>query len=131
MARRLSRKWITAAAVTIATLAMGAVALAAVPTGAATAPNTIVMDGARLPAIRQSLAHHPSSTVSADLSRLRKSADADLTAGPWPVMNKKQKPPSGDKHGYYSQAPYWWPGPGGCPYVQKDGQRNPGRGQDQ
>ncbi|MDW6058628.1 alginate lyase family protein [Streptomyces sp. FXJ1.4098] len=52
--------------------------------------------------------------------------------GPWTVTDKDQVPPSGDKHDYFSQAPYWWPtqpktedNPYGCPYVQKDGQRNP------
>jgi hypothetical protein len=37
-------------------------------------------------------------------------------------------PPSGDKHDYMSQAPYFWPDPSkpdGKPYVRKDGQRNP------
>ncbi|MET7442904.1 alginate lyase family protein, partial [Streptomyces sp. NPDC005568] len=40
--------------------------------------------------------------------------------------------PGGDVHDYLSQAPYWWPSqprtadnPWGCPYVQRDGQRNP------
>lgn len=38
----------------------------------------------------------------------------------------------GDPHDYLSQAPYWWPSqpksadnPWGCPYVQRDGERNP------
>jgi hypothetical protein len=48
-------------------------------------------------------------------------------------MDKPQVPPSGDKHDYMSQAPYWWPSkpmtpdnPLGCPYIQKDGPRYPG-----
>jgi hypothetical protein len=37
-------------------------------------------------------------------------------------------PPSGDKHDYLSQAPYFWPDPtkkDGLPYIRKDGERNP------
>ena len=44
------------------------------------------------------------------------------------VMDKKQVPPSGDKHDYMSQAPYWWPDPAkanGLPYIRRDGERNP------
>jgi len=43
-------------------------------------------------------------------------------------MDKQQIPPSGDKHDYMSQAPYWWPNPNspdGLPYIRRDGQRNP------
>jgi hypothetical protein len=44
------------------------------------------------------------------------------------VMNKTPLPPSGDKHDYMSQAPYWWPDPtktDGKPYIRRDGDRNP------
>ena len=44
------------------------------------------------------------------------------------VMDKKDVPPSGDKHDYMSLAPYWWPDPskqGGVPYMRKDGEVNP------
>jgi hypothetical protein len=37
-------------------------------------------------------------------------------------------PPSGDKHDYMSQAPYFWADPskpGGLPYIRRDGERNP------
>jgi len=37
-------------------------------------------------------------------------------------------PPSGDKHDYMSQAPYFWPDPSkpkGLPYIRHDGQHNP------
>ena len=43
-------------------------------------------------------------------------------------MDKTITPPSGDKHDYMSQAPYWWPDPAkadGRPYIRRDGQRNP------
>jgi hypothetical protein len=44
------------------------------------------------------------------------------------VMNKKKMPPSGDKHDYMSQAPYWWADStkkNGLPYIRRDGERNP------
>ena len=51
-----------------------------------------------------------------------------LSFAPVSVMDKTTTPPSGDKHDYMSQAPYWWPDPsrpGGRPYIRKDGVRNP------
>jgi hypothetical protein len=43
-------------------------------------------------------------------------------------MDKGFTPPSGDKHDYMSQAPYFWydsTKPNGLPYMRKDGVRNP------
>ena len=51
-----------------------------------------------------------------------------MHAGPFSVMEKKQTPPSGDKHDYMSMGPYWWPNPStpnGLPYVRRDGETNP------
>jgi hypothetical protein len=64
---------------------------------------------------------------SADAALLR-DAEAALAFGPVSVMDKTAVPPSGDKHDYMSQAPYWWPDPakpGGLPYIRRDGERNP------
>jgi len=44
------------------------------------------------------------------------------------VVQKRTTPPSGDKHDYQSQAPYWWPDPekpNGLPYIWRDGRVNP------
>lgn len=60
--------------------------------------------------------------------QLLKDADAALKFGPVSVMEKTNKPPSGDKHDYMSLAPYFWPDPNkpdGLPYIRKDGQTNP------
>jgi hypothetical protein len=59
-------------------------------------------------------------------------ADAEraLKQRPLSVMDKSGMPASGDKHDYYSLAPYWWPAPGkpgGKPYVRDDGKVNPER----
>ncbi len=59
---------------------------------------------------------------------LIKDADKALEFGPVSVMEKKNIPPSGDKHNYMSLAPYFWPNPDtkdGMPYIRKDGQTNP------
>ena len=59
---------------------------------------------------------------------LMNDADKALAFGPVSVMEKKNIPPSGDKHDYMSLAPYHWPDPNkpeGLPYIRKDGQTNP------
>ena len=59
---------------------------------------------------------------------LIKDADKALEFGPVSVMEKKNSPPSGNKHDYMSLAPYFWPDPNkpdGLPYIRKDGQTNP------
>jgi hypothetical protein len=55
-------------------------------------------------------------------------ADRALEMEPVSVVQKAVTPPSGDKHDYMSQAPYWWPDPAsadGKPYIRRDGERNP------
>jgi hypothetical protein len=58
------------------------------------------------------------------LAHLRADADHALQAKPVSVMDKSRTPPSGDKHDYISQAPYWWPDPSkpdGLPFIRHDG----------
>jgi len=109
------------------------VAIAVTPTATppqppASGPSTAVLDGAALALNRQAVATGD-SRLQGELATLLAAANGELTAGPWSVMDKKEVPPSGDRHDYLSQAPYWWPNPAGdangCPYVQRDGQRNP------
>jgi len=62
------------------------------------------------------------------LARLELDAQKALTSGPFSVVTKTVTPPSGDKHDYMSQAPYFWPDPNrpnGLPYIRRDGERNP------
>ena len=94
-------------------------------------PQTVVLDGPRL-ALTRLLVRAGVPVLRRELATLRTRADAYLTQGPWSVTDKPQLPPSGDKHDYLSQAPYWWPtepktadNPWGCPYVQRDGVTNP------
>ena len=60
--------------------------------------------------------------------KLIKNADNALKYKLVSVMDKKDLPPSGDKHDYMSIGPYWWPDPSklnGQPYIRKDGEVNP------
>ncbi len=60
--------------------------------------------------------------------QLLKDADNALKYKVVSVMDKKDLPPSGDKHDYMSIGPYWWPDPSkpnGQPYIRKDGEVNP------
>ncbi|MER5222944.1 alginate lyase family protein [Streptomyces flaveus] len=130
---------------TVGLLSLGVAILsllvAAVPTGAAVpagtvvaeqrVPRTVVLDGKRLVHAKQRL-NQGDPVRRRALADLVRQADNWLGQGPWSVTDKAQTPPSGDKHDYLSQAPYWWPSqpktpdnPLGCPYVSKDGQRNP------
>ena len=67
-------------------------------------------------------------SIMAAYKALIKDADKALQFGPVSVMEKKNDPPSGDKHDYMSLAPYFWPDPnkpGGLPYIRRDGETNP------
>ena len=70
----------------------------------------------------------PQPGVAPALAKLERDAQKALTAGPFSVVTKTVTPPSGDKHDYMSQAPYFWPDPksaNGLPYIRRDGERNP------
>ncbi len=91
------------------------------------APDTVVIDGYRLVDARAAL-KSGDITLNAALKHLVAQADSWLGQGPWTVTSKTKPPPGGTIHDYASQAPYWWPNPNttdGCPYIQKDGVRNP------
>ena len=62
------------------------------------------------------------------VASLRAQADRLLDLPLLSVMDKSITPPSGSKHDYMSQAPYFWydsSKPNGLPYIRRDGQRNP------
>jgi hypothetical protein len=121
------------AAVTIA-ISTGVVAAMSAPASASRPsplPRTVTLDSAQLlvTKVRYQLRD---PAVVAPMHTLLGQADADLSAGPWTIATKTQLPPSGDPHDYLSEAPYWWPtqpktadNPWGCPYIQRDGVRNP------
>ncbi|WP_329114281.1 alginate lyase family protein [Streptomyces sp. NBC_01465] len=121
--------------------AVAAIAAVLVPTASSaeaaphhkgpSAPRTPVIDGKRLEQARARLAHGDPALRTA-VKSLTAQADSWLGQGPWTVVDKPKPAPGGDVHDYLSQAPYWWPSqpktadnPWGCPYVQRDGVRNP------
>ena len=90
------------------------------------APRVFLEDGvmiARLKAAPASDARRQEVVAAAVAS-----ADKAMHEGPFSVMQKAVTPPSGDKHDYMSQAPYFWPDPSkpnGLPYIRHDGEHNP------
>ncbi len=96
---------------------------------APTPPKTLVLDGVTLAQNAQALKTGGAPDKVKALEQLVEKANAVLKAGTvYSVMQKTQLPPSGNKHDYMSQGPYWWPDPSkpdGKPYIRKDGQRNP------
>lgn len=90
-----------------------------------TIPQTLVLEGEIL---AKNLAESKLKLNPA-IVEIVKDAEKIVKSGKlYSVMNKQQNPPSGDKHDYMSQAPYWWADPSkpnGLPYIRRDGERNP------
>jgi len=90
-------------------------------------PATFLMDADRLVALKKKYQQQDAATVAL-INDLKKEADKFLDMKPVSVMDKTINPPSGNKHDYMSQAPYFWydsSKPNGLPYIRRDGQRNP------
>jgi len=89
-------------------------------------PRVFLYDGAILAKLKSKDASDPRRQ---EVVRAAKAAaDRAMTEGPFTVTQKAVTPPSGDKHDYISQAPYFWPDPtkpNGLPYIRRDGEHNP------
>ncbi|MEP6903807.1 MAG: alginate lyase family protein [Actinomycetota bacterium] len=62
------------------------------------------------------------------IAKLESEANKALKTEVLSIVTKLADPPSGDRHDYMSQAPYFWRNPAtpnGLPYIRKDGERNP------
>ena len=93
----------------------------------ASVPRVFLLDPQKLVETKQRVLKGDKSFEAA-LAKLEADAKAALKAEPLSVVNKEVTPPSGDKHDYMSQAPYWWPNPdtpNHLPYVRRDGEHNP------
>lgn len=93
----------------------------------ATAPRVFLLDAKQLRTTKQHI-HDGDKSYAPAWTRLEREAQKALTTGPFSVVAKEPTPPSGDKHDYMSQAPYFWPDPNrktGLPYIRRDGERNP------
>ena len=91
------------------------------------APRVYLMDAKNLKATKEKIAKHDPSVEPA-LQKIQADAKKVMKEGVYSVTTKGVTPPSGDKHDYMSQAPYFWPDPAkkdGLPYIRKDGERNP------
>jgi hypothetical protein len=94
---------------------------------AAAPPAFLLLDPAAMAAYKKAYqaGHQPEA---AQVQQVLRTAGQALEHAPYSIATKTQTPPSGDKHDYQSQAPYWWPDPSrpdGKPYIQKDGLHNP------
>ncbi len=86
-----------------------------------------IYDLAQLQKVKNKIKENDKDFQQAYLQLLANAKKA-LNYGPVSVMDKKEFPPSGNKHDYMSLAPYHWPNPNtkdGLPYIRKDGQTNP------
>ena len=90
-------------------------------------PRVFLLDAKQLETTKQRI-HDGDKSFAPALAKLERDARKALTQGPFSVVTKSVTPPSGDKHDYMSQAPYFWPDkntPDGLPYIRRDGERNP------
>jgi len=88
-------------------------------------PNVFLIDAHQLQSVRRGVGDN---RFDAAVAKIEADAKKLLTQSPYSVVSKSVIPPSGDKHDYMSQAPYFWPGPrspNGLPYIRRDGERNP------
>jgi len=90
-------------------------------------PKVFLLNAKELDTTKRRVLNGDTSLAPA-MAKLEADATKALKAGPFSVVTKNATPPSGDKHDYMSQAPYFWPDPGkpnGLPYIRRDGERNP------
>jgi len=92
-----------------------------------TAPRVFLLNPQNLQETKARI-HAGDKYFDAALKKLESDAEVAIKSGPFSVVTKQITPPSGDKHDYMSQAPYFWPDPksaNGLPYIRRDGERNP------
>ena len=92
-------------------------------------PDLLYADGMKLAALRDEYVKEKNG-LNPRIDLMLRCAGEHMNVGPFSVMQKDFIPPSGDKHDYISQGPYWWPDttkPDGLPYIRRDGVVNPER----
>jgi hypothetical protein len=108
-------------------VALASMAVASALARRAERPESLLLDPAYLHDVRVR-GERGDAAIRTAVAALESEARKALAIAPMSVMDKAVTPPSGDKHDYVSQAPYWWPDPtkpDGKPYIRKDGERNP------
>lgn len=93
-------------------------------------PRVFILDSQNLVQNKQKIfdAEKPDNLFKSAIERLERDARKALKTEVLSIVTKKADPPSGDKHDYMSQAPYFWRNPktsDGFPYLRRDGERNP------
>ena len=122
---RITQTLFSYALISIALLALSSIANAQETKTAA--PRVFLIDGRKLAETKRRI-QLEDQTFAAALAKLETDARRAMQQKTSSVVNKTVTPPSGDKHDYTSQAPYFWPDPSksdGLPYVRRDGERNP------
>jgi len=92
-----------------------------------TSPLVFLLEAKQLQVTRERI-HDGDQNALVAWARLERDAQKAMSSGTFSVVTKGATPPSGDKHDYMSQAPYFWPNPksaNGLPYISRDGERNP------
>jgi hypothetical protein len=87
-------------------------------------PQSVIFD---LP-LKNAIKDNKNQIAQESFKQLLGQAESYLTKEAKSVVEKKQIPPSGDKHDFLSLAPYRWPDPtkpNHIPYVYRDGEINP------
>jgi hypothetical protein len=90
-------------------------------------PRVFLLDAKQLELTRKHIRDGDKNLIPA-WAKLERDAQKVLAEGAYSIVDKAVTPPSGDKHDYMSQAPYFWPdpkSPTGRPYIRRDGERNP------
>jgi len=110
----------------VARLALFVPVFVSMATAQAAAPKVFYADSQVLAEGKARLAANDAAFKPA-FDKLFSDAEKALKAGPVSVMDKKKVPPSGDKHDWVSQAPYFWKDTNSSNgrYTRKDGERNP------
>ena len=73
--------------------------------------------------------HSPALDIAAiDRARILRSANRFLNEQPITITSYSSPRSAGGKHDYFSEGDYWWPDPNDPqgPYIQRDGESNPG-----
>src|SRR4026207_1281824 len=73
-------------------------------------PRVFLLDARRLQTTKERIRNGDKNAAQA-MSKLELEAKKAINGGPFSVVSKLSRPPSGDKHDYMSQAPYFWPNP--------------------
>jgi hypothetical protein len=124
---RIELRKVTVVALTIAAPCAIALGMRGLKVQADLAPRVFLLNAKQLQVTRQRVQAGDKSLRPA-WAKLEGEAQKALSATPFSVVSKETTPPSGDKHDYMSQAPYFWPdpkSPNGLPYIRRDGERNP------